>query len=330
MDARSRAAETGCTCGVCGCTKLIFCCSRTGSCCFAHCSSSAARRGSSTVAGVASAADAGTVRVGDFTVNRMGYGAMRITGKGIWADPPDPDASKQLLNHAVEIGVNFIDTAAAYASSERLIGEALAPYPDGLVIATKAGHYRTGPEEWEIDCRPETLRRQTEESLAFLRVDELDLQQLHRVDKNVPIEESVGAFKELQDEGKVRHIGVSNVTVEQLRRAQSVAQIVSVQNEYNLGNRESDDVVDVCEADELAFLPWYPLDAGRLAGRGGPLEEVAAKHNATGSQVALAWLLQRSPAILVIPGTNSREHLEENVAAAALRLDDDDLAALSS
>jgi len=279
---------------------------------------------------VAPAADAGTVKVGDFTVNRLGYGAMRITGKGIWGDPPDPEASKQVLRHVVELGVNFIDTAAAYEASERLIGEALAPYPDGLVVATKAGHYRTGPDRWEIDGSPETLRRQTEESLAFLRVDQLDLQQLHRVDRKVPIEESVGALKELQDEGKVRHIGVSNVTVEQLRRAQSAAEIVSVQNEYNLGNRESDDVVDVCEAEGLAFLPWYPLDAGRLAGRGGPLEEVATKHGATASQVALAWLLQRSPAILVIPGTNSRDHLEENVAAAALRLDDADLEALAT
>jgi pyridoxine 4-dehydrogenase len=278
---------------------------------------------------VASAANAGTIALGDFTVHRMGFGAMRITGDGIWGDPPDPEASKGLLERAVELGVDFIDTAAAYASSERLIGEALAPYPDGLVVGTKAGHYRTGPGEWEIDCRPETLRRQTEESLRFLRVDRLDLQQLHRVDVNVPIEESVGAFKDLQDEGKIRHIGVSNVTVEQLRRAQSVAEIVSVQNEYNVGNRDCDDVVDDCESDGLAFLPWYPLDAGRLAQPGGPAEEVARKHDATVSQVALAWLLQRSPAVLVIPGTNSREHLEENVAAAALRLDDEDLEALA-
>src|SRR3954468_16679087 len=272
----------------------------------------------------------GTLVVGDLTVNRMGYGAMRITGPGIWGDPPDPEASKGVLRRAVELDVNFIDTAAAYEASERLIGEALAPYPEGLVVATKAGHYRTGPDQWEIDGSPDTLRRQTEESLAFLRIDRLDLQQLHRVDRKVPIEESVGALKELQDEGKVRHIGVSNVTVEQLRRAQSAAEIVSVQNEYNLGNRESDDVVDVCEAEGLAFLPWYLLDAGRLAGRGGPLEEVAAKHGATGSQVALAWLLQRSPAILVTPGTNSRDHLEENVAAADLRLDDADLEALAA
>ena len=278
---------------------------------------------------MASAADAGTMTLGDLTLNRMGYGAMRITGPGIWGDPPDPEASKDVLRRVVELGVNFIDTAAAYEASERLIGEALSPYPDGVVVATKAGHYRTGPDQWEIDSSPEAIRRQTEQSLRDLRVERLDLQQLHRVDRNVPIEESVGTLKELQDEGKVRHIGVSNVSVDQLRRARSVATIVSVQNQYNVGDRTSEDVLDVCEAERLAFLPWYPLSAGRLTARGGPLDEVARKHDATPSQVALAWLLGHSPAILVIPGTNSREHLEENVAAAGLRLDDDDLAALS-
>ena len=279
---------------------------------------------------MASAAEAGTVTLGGFTVNRMGYGAMRITGPGIWGDPPDPEASKGVLRRVLELGVNFIDTAAAYAASERLIGEALAPYPEGVAVATKAGLYRTGPDRWPIDSSPQAIRRQTEQSLRDLRVERLDLQQLHRPDPNVPIEESVGALKELQDEGKVLHIGVSNITVDQLRRAQSVAPIVSVQNEYNLADRSSEDVLEVCEAEGLAFLPWYPLSAGRLARPGGPLDEVARKHGATPGQVALAWLLQRSPVVLVIPGTNSVEHLEENVAAAGLRLDEDELVSLSA
>ena len=279
---------------------------------------------------MASAARAGTVALGGFTVNRMGYGAMRITGPGIWGDPPDPEASKGVLRRVLELGVNFIDTAAAYAASERLIGEALAPYPEGVAVATKAGLYRTGPDRWPIDSSPQAIRRQTEQSLRDLRVERLDLQQLHRPDPNVPIEESVGALKELQDEGKVLHIGVSNITVDQLRRAQSVAPIVSVQNEYNLADRSSEDVLEVCAAEGLAFLPWYPLSAGRLARPGGPLDEVARKHGATPGQVALAWLLQRSPVVLVIPGTNSVEHLEENVAAAGLRLDEDDLVSLSA
>jgi pyridoxine 4-dehydrogenase len=234
-----------------------------------------------------------------------------------------------VLRRAVELGVTFIDTAAAYEASERLIGEALAPYGNGLVIGTKAGHYRTGPGQWEIDSSPEAIRRQTEESLRFLRVDRLDVQQLHRPDPNVPYEESIGALKELQDEGKIRHIGVSNVNVDRLRRAQSIATIVSVQNEYNVDDRRSEDVLQICEAEGLAFMPWAPLGSGRLSKPGGPLEQVARKHDATPTQVALAWLLAHSPAILVIPGTNSREHLEENVAAASLRLDDDDLASLS-
>jgi pyridoxine 4-dehydrogenase len=279
---------------------------------------------------MSSAARSGTVVVGDLTVNRIGYGAMRITGPGIWGDPPDPEASKSVLRRAVELGVNFIDTAAAYEASERLIGEALAPYPEGLVVATKAGHYRPGPNEWPIDASPGAIRRQTEQSLRDLRVERLDLQQLHRVDPRVPIEESVGALKELQDEGKVRHIGVSNVTVGELRRAQSVASIVSVQNEYNLADRRSDDVVEVCEADGLAFLPWFPLGAGRLVISGGALDRVASKRVATRAQVALAWLLHRSPIMLVIPGTNSTDHLVENVAAAGLRLDDEDLTLLSA
>jgi len=278
---------------------------------------------------MAPAADAGTITLGDLTVNRMGYGAMRITGPGIWGDPPDPEASKGVLRRTLELGVNFIDTASAYEASERLIGEALAPYSDGVVVASKAGLYRTGPGEWPIDSSPEAIRRQTEQSLRALHVERIDLHQLHRPDPKVPIEESVGALKELQDEGKIRHIGVSNVTVGLLRRAQSVAPIVSVQNQYNVGDRASEDVLEVCETEGLAFLPWHPLSAGALAQTGGQLDEVAHKHDATPVQVALAWLLHRSPAILVIPGTNSLEHLEENVAAASLRLDDDDVSLLS-
>ena len=265
---------------------------------------------------------------GEETVNRMGFGAMRITGPGIWGDPPDLDATRSVLRRVLELGLNFIDTAHAYAASERIIGETLAPYPDGVVVATKTGLYRTGPNQWPADGRPETIRRETDESLRLLRVDRLDLQQLHRVDPAVPLEESVGTLKELRDEGNIRHVGLSNVDVDQLRRAQEIVPIVSVQNEYNLGDRRSDPVLEACEAEGIAFLPWRPLDGGVLSEPGGPLDEVARKHGSTPGQVALAWLLKRSPVMLPIPGTNSVEHLEENVAAAGLELDDDDLAAL--
>ena len=273
------------------------------------------------------AAAAGTIDVGgDLTVNRLGFGAMRITGRGIWGDPPDPEAARALLRHAVELGVNFLDTAHSYGpeTSERLIGEALDLSRDGVVVATKSGQQRPGPDRWEPDGRPETIRRECERSLELLRTDRIDLFQLHRPDPGVPFEESVGALKELRAEGKVRHIGLSNVTVDQLERARGLVEIVSVQNRYSFADRSHEPVLARCEELGIAFLPWRPLE-----GRSAALDEVAAKHGATSGQVALAWLLARSPVMLPIPGTSSRAHLEENVGAAALHLDDDDLGRLS-
>ena len=279
---------------------------------------------------VPTARAAGELALGDLTLSRLGFGAMRITGPGIWGDPPDQDAARALLHRVVELGVDFIDTAHAYGpeTSERLIGEALDVSRDELVVATKSGLQRPGPGRWEPDGRPETIRRECERSLELLRTDRIDLLQLHRPDPNVPFEESVGAFKELQNEGKVRLVGLSNVNVEQLDRARELVEIVSVQNKYSVGDRTNEPVLERCEELGIAFLPWYPLDAGALARPGGPLDEVAAKHEATPGQVALAWLLARSPVMLPIPGTSSVGHLEENVAAASLRLDDEDLAAL--
>jgi pyridoxine 4-dehydrogenase len=273
---------------------------------------------------------AGELTLGDLTVSRLGFGAMRITGRGIWGDPPDPDAARALLHHVVELDVDFIDTTHAYGpeTSERLIGEALDVSSGDVVVATKSGLQRPGANRWEPDGRPETIRGECERSLTLLRTDRIDLLQLHRPDPKVPLEESVGAFKELRDEGKVRHVGLSNVSVDQLERARELVEIVSVQNKYSLGDRTNEPVLERCEELGIAFLPWYPLDAGALARPGGPLDEVAARHKATPGQIALAWLLARSPVMLPIPGTSSREHLEENVAAAAIRLDDEDLAAL--
>ncbi len=268
---------------------------------------------------------------GDLPVRRLGYGAMRITGNGIWGQPEDRDAALAVLRRVVALGVNLIDTADAYGPevSEELIREALAPYPDDLVIATKGGLERSGPGRWHANGRPKHLRRACEGSLKRLGLDQIDVYQLHTPDRRVPYEESVGALTELKDEGKVRHIGVSNVTVAQLRVAQSLTPVVSVQNRYNLTDRAAEDVLDVCEAEGIGFLPWYPLATGTLARRGGPLDEVAAAHGATPGQVALAWLLQRSPVMLPIPGTGSVAHLEENVAAAALTLSPEELQALS-
>jgi aryl-alcohol dehydrogenase-like predicted oxidoreductase len=260
----------------------------------------------------------------------MGFGAMRITGTGIWGEPADPDNAHRVLRRAVELGVNFIDTAYAYGpeTSERLIGEALHPYPDDLVVATKTGLQRTGPNQWHSDARPEVIRRECERSLELLRTETIDLYQLHAPDPAVPIEESLGTIVELQTEGKVRLIGVSNVNAEQLRRAQAVTDIVSVQNRANFGDRSSDEVLAICERDGIAFLPWAPLGAGDLT-RAQNLEAIAAEHGATTGQVALAWLLARSPVMLPIPGTASLDHLEENVAAAALRLSTDEVAQLT-
>jgi len=277
------------------------------------------------------AAAAGSVRLGDLTVNRMGFGAMRLTGPGVIGEPADPENSLAVLRRAVELGVNFIDTAASYGPeiNERQIAQALHPYPDGLVIATKGGlrHERQG--EWIRDGRPGTLRASCEASLRRLGVDRIDLYQLHSVDSTVPIEESVGTLVDLQREGKIRDVGLSNVDARQLAQARQVATIVSVQNRYNLVDRYSEGVLEACERDGIAFLPWFPLGFGNLTSGGGRLADVAAGRGATQAQIALAWLLRRSPVMLPIPGTSSLEHLEENVAAAALELTDAEFAELS-
>ena len=263
---------------------------------------------------------------GDLTVHRMGFGAMRVTGDGIWGPPPDRSAAVALLRRAVELGIDFIDTADSYGPniSEEIIGEALAPYRDGVVIATKGGLERDGPEIWRANCRPEHLREALEGSLRRLDLERIDLHQLHTIDKDVPLEESLGELSNLQKEGKIRHIGVSNFSVEELQRARKVVEVVSVQNRYNLSYRASDDVVDACEAAGIAFLPWYPLAARDLLDSSA-LQGIAAEHGASVAQVCLAWLLHRSPAIVPIPGTSSIAHLEENTAARELELTSEDL-----
>jgi pyridoxine 4-dehydrogenase len=269
---------------------------------------------------------------GDLEVQRLGFGAMRITGDGIWGPPDDPEEAKRLLRRVVEIGIDLIDTADSYGPevSENLIAEALHPYPDGLVIATKGGLKRTGPGQWPRDARPERLKECCEASLRRLKLDRIDLYQLHSPDPKVPYEDSVGALKELQDEGKIRHVGVSNVSVEQLRQARDIVEVVTVQNRYNLEDRDSEDVLEACEAEGIGFIPWFPLATGRLAEPGGPLDRVAREHEATPGQIALAWLLARSPVMLPIPGTSSVEHLEENVAAATIELSPDEVVEIGS
>ena len=275
------------------------------------------------------AAAAGTVRLGDLTVNRMGFGAMRVTGPNIWGDPPDRAAARRLLVRAVELGIDFIDTADSYGPevSERIIAEALFPYPQGLVIGTKGGLVRPGPGRWPSDARPEHLRRALDGSLKRLRLERIDLYQLHAPDPKVPYADSVGALAEFQRAGKIRHLGVSNVSVKELEQARRIAPIVSVQNKYNLEDRSSDNVLAACEKAGIAFIPWFPLGAGSLL-RSVKLRRVAARHGVTSPQVALAWLLARSRVMLPIPGTSSIAHLEENIAAAALKLGDEDLAEL--
>jgi pyridoxine 4-dehydrogenase len=276
---------------------------------------------------------AGTLTLGDMTVRRLGFGSMRLTGEGVWGPPDDPEAAKAVLRRAVELGIDLIDTADSYGPyvAENLIREALHPYPDGLVIATKAGLERTGPGEWPRNGHPDHLRGAVHGSLKRLGVERIDLLQLHAVDDEVPFEESLGALIELRDEGKIRHIGVSNVSVDELDRAQALTEIVSVQNRFNLQDRGSEDVLDVCAARGVAFIPWFPLAAGPLARSGGPLDRIAKRHEATPtSQIALAWLLHRSPAMLPIPGTSSIEHLEENVGAAEIALTDGDMAELNA
>jgi pyridoxine 4-dehydrogenase len=274
-------------------------------------------------------AAAGTIDVGgDLTVNRLGFGAMRVTGRGIWGEPPDLDTARALLRRVVELGVNFIDTADSYGPevSETLIAEALHPYPDDLVIATKGGLWRPGPWRWPANGRPEHLREACEGSLRRLRLEQIPLYQFHRPDPDVPLEESVGALAALRDEGKIRHLGLSNVSEEQLRRAQRLTPIVSIQNRYNLGDRDSESLVDLCEQETLVFLPWAPIQD--LDGNAA-VREIAARHDATARQVVLAWLLARSPAMLPIPGTGTVGHLEENIAAASIRLSAEEVDALS-
>jgi pyridoxine 4-dehydrogenase len=272
-----------------------------------------------------SAAPGGEITLGDLTVNRLGYGAMRITGKGIWGPPRDHGEAVRVLRRAVELDINLIDTADSYGPdvSEELIAEALHPYPRGLVIATKAGLLRPGPDQWEPDGRPEHLRAACEGSLRRLRVERIDLWQLHRIDPKVPADEQFGVLADLRSEGKVRHVGLSEVGVAEIEAARKVVPIVSVQNRYNLADREWEEVLDHCERQGIAFIPWFPLAAGPLAEGEGPVARAARRLGATPSQVALAWLLRRSPVMLPIPGTSKVRHLEENVAGAALELDDE-------
>jgi aryl-alcohol dehydrogenase-like predicted oxidoreductase len=267
---------------------------------------------------------------GDLTVHRLGYGAMQITGPGVWGEPADRAGAVRVVRAAVEQGVDFIDTADSYGPqiSEQIIADAVFPYPESLVIATKAGLTRTGPGVWPPCGRPEYLTQQVELSLRNLKVDRIDLIQLHRIDPQVPLADQLGAFAELKEQGKVRHIGVSEVSVEELAAAREITEIASVQNLYNLTNRKSADVLEYATAEGIAFIPWFPIATGDLAKPDSPVAAVAEELDATPSQVALAWLLQKSPVILPIPGTTSVEHLTENLAAAQLTLSDDDMARL--
>jgi pyridoxine 4-dehydrogenase len=259
----------------------------------------------------------------DLRVTRLGYGAMRITGNGIWGEPADRAEAIRVLRRAVELGINFIDTADSYgpAVSEEIIAEALHPYPAGLVIATKGGFDRPGPNEWIENGKPEHLRVACEGSLRRLRLERIDLYQLHRIDPKVPAEDQIGTLKDLQTQGKIKHIGLSEVSVRQIQHARTIVPIVSVQNRYSIADRGSEDVLEYCEKEKLSFIPWFPLAAGRVAGPGSPIGRIAAQWKATPSQVALVWLLARSPVMLPIPGTSKVKHLEENLAAAELKID---------
>src|ERR1700731_650244 len=272
-----------------------------------------------------SAAGAGTITLGgELSVNRLGFGAMRLTGEGVWGPPKDRNKALAVLRRAVELGVNFIDTADSYGPhvSEELIAEALAPYPKNLVVATKGGWNRPGPNQWTHDASPAHLRQAVEGSLKRLRLDRIDVYQLHVPDPVVPFDASIETLANMQSEGKIRLVGLSNVTVEHIERARKIVPIVSVQNRYSFADREWDNVVDYCEANGIAFIPWFPLGAGKVAGE--VLNQIAKAHGATPKQVALAWLLRRSPIMLPIPGTSSVEHLAENVAAASVRLTDEE------
>jgi pyridoxine 4-dehydrogenase len=278
------------------------------------------------------AAKAGEFLIGnDLRVTRLGFGAMRITGKGIWGEPPDRAGAIRVLRRAVELGINFIDTADSYGPgvSEEIIAEALYPYPTDLVIATKAGFERAGPDRWVENGRPEHLRSACDGSLRRLRRDRLDLYQLHRIDPKVRAEDQLGTLRELQTQGKIKHIGLSEVSVGQIQHAQTIASIVSVQNRYSMADRGSEEVLEYCQKQKIAFIPWFPLAAGQLSGSDSPIGRVAERLKATPSQVALAWLLARSPVMLPIPGTSSFEHLEENAAAADLKFDENKMQELS-
>jgi pyridoxine 4-dehydrogenase len=277
----------------------------------------------STVASI-SAQSSGTFSLGGNTpVHRLGFGAMRLTGEGIWGEPKDRAEAKRVLKRAIELGVDFIDTADSYGPyiSEEIIAEALHPYPKGLIIATKAGLARTGPNQWLPLGRPEYLQQEVEMSLRRLKVERIDLWQLHRIDPKVPVEESLAPIKKLQEQGKILHVGLSEVKPHEIDQARKFIEIVSVQNQYNLGDRQHEDVVDYCTKHNLGFIPWFPVAGGKLARPGGPLDAMAKKHEATIAQLSLAWLLHRSPVMLPIPGTSSVKHLEENIAAASLKLE---------
>jgi pyridoxine 4-dehydrogenase len=270
------------------------------------------------------AGKAGEFAIGNgLRVARLGFGAMRITGKGIWGEPTDRAEAIRVLRRAVELGVNFIDTADSYGPnvSEEIIAEALSPYPVELVIATKGGFERPGPDRWVENGKPEHLRSACEGSLRRLRQDRIDLYQLHRIDPKVSADDQLGTLKDLQAQGKIKHIGLSEVSVRQIQHAQTIVRVTSVQNRYSVSDRKAEDVLEYCEGENIAFIPWFPLAAGRLTGEKSPINRVAARLSATPSQVALAWLLARSPVILPIPGTSSVKHLEENAAAAGLRID---------
>ena len=273
----------------------------------------------------ANATAAGTLTIGkDLTVNRLGFGAMRLTGDGIWGNPKDPAECKRVLKRLPDLNVNFIDTADAYGPevSENLIAEALHPYPKGLVIATKGGLTRQGPNQWAPVARAEYLRQCVEMSLRRLKVERIDLYQLHRFDPKVPVEESLGELKKMQAEGKIHHIGISETSVAEVQQAQKIVDVVSVQNQYNISYRAHEDVVNYCTKNTIVFIPWFPLASGELTKPGGVLDRIAASHKATQSQVAIAWLLRRSPMMLPIPGTSQVSHLDQNVAAAELKLDE--------
>ena len=278
------------------------------------------------------AAASGTFDIGgDLTVNRLGFGSMQLPGPGVWGEPKDPEGALHVLRRAVELGVNLIDTADAYGPvvAERLIREALHPYPDDLVIATKAGLTRQGPDRWTPVGRPAYLRQQCELSLRNLGLERIGLFQLHRIDADVPLEDPVGELKALQDEGKIAHIGLSEVDVQALQAAQRVAEIATVQNLYNLTNRDAEPLLDYCEEHRIGFIPWFPLATGKLSRPGGPLDEISERTGHSPSQLALAWLLRRSPVMLPIPGTSSVAHLEDNTAAAEIELSEEDFEALA-